>query len=130
MKTIEVVAAVIERNQLFLCVQRGTAQYPYLSEKWEFPGGKMEQGESEPETIQREIREELDMDIAVQEKLLVVEHAYPDFRLTMHTYRCTSEHEPTLHEHRAHRWLAKDELQQLDWAAADVPIVDLLVRRS
>ncbi len=123
MKHITVVAAVIEKEGKILCVQRGKSQHAYISEKWEFPGGKIEEGESETETIQREILEELNMRIVVIEKLIAVEHNYLDFHLTMHTYRCHTKDEPTLTEHQAFRWLEKHELSTLDWAAADGPIV-------
>jgi 8-oxo-dGTP diphosphatase len=127
MKTIEVVAAVIQHQNKILAVQRGPAKYAYISEKWEFPGGKMEAEETEEQTIIREIREELDMQIAVKAKLLTVEHSYPDFHLMMHTYLCeTEQREPTLTEHLAFRWLSMDELEVLDWAGADVPIVEVL----
>jgi 8-oxo-dGTP diphosphatase len=127
MKTIEVVAAVIQHHNKILAVQRGPAKYAYISEKWEFPGGKMEAGETEEQTIIREIREELDMQIEVKSKLLTVEHSYPDFHLTMHTYLCESEQsEPILTEHLAFRWLSIDQLEEIDWAGADVPIVEVL----
>jgi 8-oxo-dGTP diphosphatase len=127
MKTIEVVAAVIQHQNKILAVQRGPAKYAYISEKWEFPGGKMEAGETEEQTIIREIREELDMQIAVKAKLLTVEHTYPDFHLTMHTYMCeTEQSEATLTEHIDFKWLSLAELEVLDWAGADVPIVEVL----
>jgi 8-oxo-dGTP diphosphatase len=124
MKRIEVVAAVIQHQNKILAVQRGPAKHDYISEKWEFPGGKMETGETEEQTIIREIREELDMHIEVKSKLLTVEHPYPDFHLTMHTYLCeTEQSEPKLTEHLAYQWLEKSELMKLDWAGADVPVV-------
>jgi 8-oxo-dGTP diphosphatase len=129
MKRIEVVAAVIQHQNKILAVQRGPAKYAYISEKWEFPGGKMEAGETEEQTIIREIREELDMQIEVKSKLLTVEHPYPDFHLTMHTYLCeTEQSEPKLTEHLAFRWLSMDELEVLDWADADVPVVQILLQ--
>jgi 8-oxo-dGTP diphosphatase len=126
MKHVTVVAAVIERNGKILCVQRGKSALPYISEKWEFPGGKIEANETEQETIVREIREELHMDFVVGEKLMVVEHRYPDFHLIMHTYRGTSNEEPQLTEHLAYRWLDPTALPSLDWAEADVPVVKIL----
>ena len=130
MKKVEVLAAVIINDQKILCVQRGTHKYPYLTNKWEFPGGKMEAGETEEQTIVREIREELHMDIHPKEKLLTVEHTYPDFHLTMHTYLCEAEtNTPTLTEHTAYKWLLLAELDELDWAGADVPIVSALENR-
>jgi 8-oxo-dGTP diphosphatase len=130
MKKVEVVAAVIEHKGKILAVRRGISKLIYISEKWEFPGGKMEEGETEQQTIVREIREELQMDIQPKEKLLTVEHTYPDFHLTMHTYFCDSlTTSPTLNEHIDFKWLAVEELSQLDWAGADVPIVEALIKR-
>jgi 8-oxo-dGTP diphosphatase len=129
MKRIEVAAAVIQHQNKILAVQRGPAKFAYISEKWEFPGGKMEAGETEQETIIREIKEELDMDISVNSKLVTVEHSYPDFHLTMHTYMCeTNQSEPKLTEHLAYQWLEKSELTKLDWAGADLPIVEAILK--
>jgi 8-oxo-dGTP diphosphatase len=127
MKKIEVVAAVIQYKGKILAVQRGPAKYDYISEKWEFPGGKMEAGESQEQTIIREIKEELDMEISVGPKLITVEHPYPDFHLSMHTFMCeTNQSEPKLTEHLAFQWLEKSELMKLDWAGADVPVIQFL----
>ena len=127
MKLINVVAAVVERNGAFLCVQRGSSNRAYLSLKWEFPGGKIEEDETEIEALAREIKEELSMSLLIGRKLMVVDHLYPDFRLCMHVYRCTSPDEPQLHEHLSYRWLRAHALMQLDWAEADVPIVRQLI---
>ena len=126
-KLITVVAAVVERNGAFLCVQRGASNRAYLSGKWEFPGGKIEGGETETEALAREIKEELSMSLNIVGKLMVVDHLYPDFQLCMHVYRCTSADEPQLHEHLSHQWLQGAELMQLDWAEADFPIVRRLI---
>jgi 8-oxo-dGTP diphosphatase len=124
MKHHEVVAAIIQRGDQYLCLQRGPSKYDYISEKWEFPGGKVEAGETQEAALQREIYEELGMVIRVNSSLLTVEHAYPDFRITMHGLRCTAESaEPILHEHIAFVWLPAAQLHTLDWAAADLPIV-------
>ncbi|MFM8347291.1 MAG: (deoxy)nucleoside triphosphate pyrophosphohydrolase [Bacteroidota bacterium] len=130
MKIITVVAAVIERGPHVLCVRRGHSNHQYLSGKWEFPGGKIEAGETETTALSREILEELSMTITITEKLMVVEHTYPDFQLTMHTYRCQSGDTPTLHEHEALHWLTREELPALDWAAADWPIVNYLIKQK
>lgn len=128
MKHIHVVAAVIIHNKKILCVQRGPAKYDYISLKWEFPGGKLEEGETKLEAIVREIKEELHMDILVDAFLMTVHHSYADFHLTMDTFLCSSEtDELTLTEHGAFKWLDKGELSELDWAAADVPIVEKLM---
>lgn len=128
MKKIEVVAAIIYHENKILCVQRGENKYDYISKKYEFPGGKMESGESKEETVKREILEELHMDIEVQDEFLTVDHQYPDFHLTMHSFKCSTTNESlTLTEHIDFKWLEISEMSGLDWAAADVPIVEKLV---
>ena len=128
MKTIQVVAAVLFWQGKVLCVQRAEHEREYVSLKWEFPGGKIEVGESREEALVREIREELSVDIEVSEFLMTVEHTYPDFHLTMHVFKCVLDQgEITLNEHVALKWLSIDELDQLDWAAADIPVVKSLM---
>jgi len=128
MKQIEVVAAIIINDNKILCVQRNENKLPYISKKYEFPGGKMEAGETKEQTIKREILEELNMQIMVQNEFLTVTHQYPDFILTMHSFICTCQDSTlTLTEHINFKWLNKDELAHLDWAAADVPIVQKLI---
>ncbi|GAA4822331.1 (deoxy)nucleoside triphosphate pyrophosphohydrolase [Algivirga pacifica] len=129
MKYIEVVAAIIRHKEKYLCVQRGVNKYPYISHKYEFPGGKIEKGESHQQALRREIQEELLMDIEVKEHLHTVEHRYPDFTIKMYAYLCTSANdEYTLTEHIHGLWLSKNELERLDWAAADIPIVQGIMR--
>jgi 8-oxo-dGTP diphosphatase len=129
MKQVTVVAAVIQHNNQYLCVQRNQSKHAYISEKYEFPGGKIEDGESEVEALQREIREELSMEINVKDKLMVVDHVYPDFSLLMHAYMCSCDkRDVILHEHIDLQWLERSELATLDWAAADIPIVEKLTR--
>jgi len=129
MKTIEVVAAVIKNSKgLTLAVQRGKNSKEYISNKWEFPGGKIEEGESLQEALQRELTEELKVEAEIGELVTTVDHTYPDFRLIMHAFYCEIiRGQLTLTEHLDMKWLTKSELRDLDWAAADVPIVDLLV---
>ena len=131
MKKVEVVAGLIVKSGLVLCVQRGVNKYLYISHKWEFPGGKLEEGEDHKTALTREINEELHVGVNVGDHMLTVEHQYPDFALTMHAYRCEFVDESlpvTLTEHVALRWLKPSELSftELEWAAADVPIVALL----
>lgn len=129
MKQVEVVAAIIQHNDKILCVQRGENKLPYISKKYEFPGGKIEPGESKEETIIREIKEELNMEISVIKEFITVNHEYPDFILTMHSYICSCETTSlTLTEHIDYKWLSISEMDQLDWAAADIPIVNKLVK--
>jgi len=128
MKSIEVVAAIIQFNDKILCVQRGESKLEYISKKYEFPGGKMESGETKEETIKREILEELKMEITVEEEFLTVTHQYPDFILTMHSFLCSCESPAlSLTEHIDFKWLSKDEMRDLDWAAADIPIMEKLI---
>ncbi|HIF9203372.1 TPA: (deoxy)nucleoside triphosphate pyrophosphohydrolase [Photobacterium damselae] len=126
-KQIEVVAAVLMNGGQFLAVQRGESKLSYVSKKWEFPGGKVEAGETLVAAITRELEEELRITIAEPQFLLTVEHSYPDFDITMH---CFVVNVPTreleLTEHIDSRWLNKDQLWDLDWAAADVPAVEML----
>ena len=129
MKHYKVVAAIILYCDRILCVQRGINKFDYLSKKYEFPGGKVEPGESKVEAIVREIYEELKMNILVQDEYLTVQHKYPDFELTMYSFVCHSEDgKLTLTEHIAFQWLYKHELNNLDWAEADIPIVQKLMK--
>jgi len=128
MKIIEVVAAVIFAEGRVLCVQRPENAREYVSLKWEFPGGKIEPGEDREQALRREIMEELDVEIENLEYFMTVEHTYPDFHLVMHSYTCSiAKGEPVLKEHVALKWLWVEELDQLDWAAADIPIVETLM---
>lgn len=128
MKKIEVVAAVIFWKDLVLCVQRPQNKLHYISEKFEFPGGKIEGNETKEEALQREIFEELSISIKIKSFYLTVVHEYPDFEITMHSFICEVEtKELTLNEHIHLEWLTLNELRKLDWAAADIPIVEKLV---
>lgn len=128
MKKIEVVAGIIYFEDKILCVQRPKNKLHYISEKFEFPGGKIEKGESKKEALIRELFEELNINTNIQSLFLSVVHKYPDFELTMHSYICKVETKNLiLHEHIALEWLTLNELKKLDWAAADVPIVDKLI---
>jgi 8-oxo-dGTP diphosphatase len=128
MKKVEVVAAVIVKDSKILCVQRGISMLDYISKKWEFPGGKIEENESFEDALIREIQEELKLKIKVEKLFLTVDHTYQDFHLTMHSYLCETQNtELTLTEHLDFKWLEKEDLLALDWAAADIPIVNKLM---
>ena len=129
MKHYEVVAAVIEHNKKILCMQRNKAKYDYVSYKFEFPGGKVEDGEEHYAALERELREEMDMEVNISDDdyLMTVEHKYPDFAITMHAYLCRlTEPKFVMKEHVAAKWLTVEELDTLDWAEADKPIVKML----
>ena len=124
MKQIEVVAAVIMAESKIFATQRG---YGDFKDKWEFPGGKMEPGETPDQTLVREIREELAARIAVDRFVCTVEHDYPSFHLTMHCYLCHVESgDLRLLEHEAARWLDLANLESVDWLPADLKILPAL----
>ena len=129
MKKVEVVAAIIKFKDEILCVQRAQSKLDYISEKFEFPGGKIESGETKEEALRRELIEELNFNPTKIENLfLTVVHKYPDFELTMHSFICYSQTKDIqLNEHISSEWLTIENLDKLDWAAADIPIVNKLV---
>ena len=128
MKKVEVVAAVIFCKDEILCVQRPHNKLPYISEKFEFPGGKIEANETREDALHRELSEELNLAASIKDFFMTVVHEYPDFELTMHCFLCeVFTKELTLREHIDQKWLRANELSQLDWASADVPIVKKLI---
>jgi len=129
MKHIEVVAGIIIYKNKILCMQRDKNKYEYVSYKYEFPGGKIENGESHSEALIRELKEEMDIDISISEDdhFYTVDHLYPDFSITMYSYICRVNTDCFVRkEHINHQWLQKSELSTLDWAPADQPIVKAL----
>ncbi|MDY0372441.1 MAG: (deoxy)nucleoside triphosphate pyrophosphohydrolase [Sphaerochaetaceae bacterium] len=125
MKHIEVAAAVfIQHNKVFAAQRKNEGE---LALYWEFPGGKLEHGESGEEAAIREIKEELSAEIAVVKYLTTVVHQYTTFKITLIAYLCeVTSGNLTISEHIASRWLAKEELHTVEWAAADLPIVALV----
>ena len=127
MKRIEVVAAIIRKDGKIFATQRGYGEW---KDWWEFPGGKMEPGETPEEALKREIREELSTEICVDELLSTVDYDYPKFHLTMHCYLCSLVTEALhLNEHEAARWLAKDQLDSVKWLPADWEVIEELKNR-
>ena len=125
MKRIEVVAAIIRKGDLIFATQRG---YGDFKDWWEFPGGKMEPGETPEEALAREIREELDAEINVDKFLYTVEWDYPKFHLTMHCFMSTLLNEALhLNEHEAARWLNKNELYSVNWLPADAILLPMIL---
>ena len=124
MKTIEVAAAIITHSGRIFATQRG---YGEFKDGWEFPGGKIEPGETPQQALVREIQEELDTEIEVGELVETVEYDYPGFHLTMHCFLCTVRSGAlVLKEHEAARWLTREELNDVDWLPADVKAVEKL----
>ena len=125
LKKIEVVAAVIRDKDKIFATQRG---YGEFKDGWEFPGGKMEPGETPQQALVREIKEELDTEIEVQELIDTVEYDYPTFHLTMHCFWARiKEGNLILKEHEAAKWLTKGTLNTVDWLPADLRIVGLII---
>ena len=124
MKTINVVAAIIKDKDKVFATQRG---YGEFKDGWEFPGGKVEEGETPEEALKREIEEELNTEIEVGNYLTTIEYDYPLFHLSMRCYWCKIiEGKPVLLEHEAAKWLTKEELDSVDWLPADLTIIELI----
>jgi 8-oxo-dGTP diphosphatase len=121
MKRVEVVAAILIHNNLVFACQRG---YGEFKDGWEFPGGKVEAGESPEEALRREIREELEVDVNVGDLIDTIEYDYPAFHLSMKCYACTiAGGSPHLLEHEAARWLSADQLDSVAWLPADITLI-------
>lgn len=124
MKRIEVVAGIIKDGEKIFATQRG---YGEFKDGWEFPGGKMEPGETQQQALARELKEELAVDVNVDDFLCTVDYDYPTFHLTMHCFYCSLvSGELTLLEHEAAKWLNMSELHTVNWLPADVEVVKAL----
>ena len=124
MKKIEVVAAILHRDGAYFATQRGYGEFEGM---WEFPGGKIEEGETAEFALKREIQEELGIDITIDKFLCTTEYDYPSFHLTMHCYICSIEAgEIVLREHKSARWLTTETLDSVKWLPADKEVIDKL----
>ena len=124
MKKIEVVAAILHRDGAYFATQRGYGEFEGM---WEFPGGKIEPGESREVALKREIQEELGVDITIEKLLCTTEYDYPSFHLIMHCYLCDIETgEIELKEHKSALWLTTETLNKVEWLPADKDVIDVL----
>ena len=121
MKKIEVVAAIVQDGEKIFATQRG---YGEFKDGWEFPGGKIEPGESKETALARELKEELDMEVEIGELFETVEYDYPSFHLTMNCFLCKlKQKDYVLKEHEAAKWLLRSELNSVDWLPADLGLI-------
>ncbi len=125
-RKIQVVGAVFIKNGAVFAAMRGASKYTYIANKYEFPGGKIEDGESPQEALKRELREEMDLDAVIGRHYMTAEHTYPDFDIVLQIYLCEMKSDFNLREHVSFRWLSAEELQPEMWAPADAPIVEQL----
>ena len=127
MKKIEVVAAIIYKDGTYFATQRGYGEFEGM---WEFPGGKIEPGESREIALRREIQEELGIDIIIENILCTTEYDYPSFHLTMHCYLCSvASGDIELREHKSARWLTAETLDSVEWLPADKDVIDKLITK-
>lgn len=127
MKNIEVVAAILHRDGAYFATQRGYGEFEGM---WEFPGGKIEPGESREVAIKREIQEELGVDIIIENLLCTTEYDYPSFHLTMHCYLCSvTSDEMELREHKSASWLTSETLDSVEWLPADKEVIEKLITK-
>lgn len=133
MKHLTVTAAILIHNGEILCMQRRESERDYISLKYEFPGGKVEAGESMEDALSRELKEELNLNFSVQPNhyYMTVDHSYPDFSITMHCYKCEITNRTIVcNDHHHYVWLPPNQLDTLDWAPADWPVVRRLMGES
>ena len=125
MKNIEVVAAIIQKDDKILATQRGYGEFENM---WEFPGGKIELGETKETALKREIKEELNADVKIDQFITTTEYTYPNFHLVMHCYFCSLENgEFNLMEHNEAKWLSLDNLLSVDWLPADIDVINKII---
>ncbi|MBR2441583.1 MAG: (deoxy)nucleoside triphosphate pyrophosphohydrolase [Clostridia bacterium] len=127
-KHIHVAAALLFDNGKVFAAKRGASPYPYIAHKFEFPGGKIEQGERGEDAVKRELKEELDMDVEVGGLYACQTFEYPDFIITLYLYECEMRSGFELKEHECYQWMSPKDLDEKEWAPADADILGTLKR--
>lgn len=127
-KHVKVAAALLFENGKIFATKRGDSPYLYVAHKYEFPGGKIEEGERGEDAVKRELKEELDMDVQVGGLYACHTFEYPDFIITLSLYECEAQSDFVLKEHESYKWLAPHELKGEEWAPADADILGSLKR--
>lgn len=127
MKRYNVVCAVVDNEGKVLCMQKGQTRFAYTSFRWEFPGGKIEEGETPQQALHRELLEEMDYDVEVGPHIITIDYAYPDFSITMQAFLCkASSRIFKRKEHAASQWVSPEKLSLIEWCAADKPIAEVV----
>ena len=127
-KHVQVAAALLFNNGKIFATKRGDSPYPYVAHKYEFPGGKIEEGERAEDAVKRELREELDLEVSVGGLYSSHTFEYPDFIITLSVYECTMKSDFVLKEHEGYAWFSPVELKEEDWAPADADILASIKR--
>ncbi len=127
-KHIEVAAALIFENGKVFATKRGASPYPYVAHKYEFPGGKIEEGEKAEEAVRRELKEELALDVKVGSMYAKTTYEYPDFIITLTLFECEMLSAFSLKEHESYAWISPAELAEEEWAPADGDILGAIKR--
>ena len=128
MKHLKVAAALIFENGKVFATKRGESKYAYLAHKYEFPGGKIETGELGEVAVQRELKEELDLEVEVERLFASTHFTYPDFSITLYLYECVRRSDFCLKEHESYAFFAPVELNESEWAPADAEVLSMIKR--